>query len=71
MSDLYLTFDGDLKMSSNKDISLVSSPAQNDVQQIYIRLMTEPGDFHVYPQLGTALSKLYRNASRPSNSRVW
>lgn len=71
MSDLSLTFDGDLQMSSNKDIELVPSAAQDDIQQIYIRLMTEPGDFKVYPQLGTSLSQLYRNATRPSYCRTW
>lgn len=71
MNDLYLTFDGDLKISSNKDVSLVPSAAQDDIQNVYIRLMTEPGDFQVYPQLGTALSKLYRNATGSSYSRVW
>lgn len=71
MSDLYLTFDGDLKIDSNKDVSLVPSSAHDDIQNIYIRLMTEPGDFQVYPQLGTSLSKLYRNAARPSYCRIW
>jgi hypothetical protein len=32
---------------------------QSDVQQAYIRLMTEPGDFYVYPLLGIDLSLLY------------
>jgi hypothetical protein len=59
MSDLFLTMSGDLLINGNKDLSLVNSGAQNDVQQIYIRLMTEPGDFFVYPNLGTDLSILY------------
>jgi hypothetical protein len=30
-----------------------------DIQQIYLRMMTEPGDFYIYPQLGIDLSRLY------------
>ncbi len=59
MSDLFLTLDGDLMMNGNKDIAKVNTPMQNDVQQVYIRLMTEPGDFHAYPSLGLDLSMLY------------
>ena len=32
---------------------------QNDVQQVYVRLMTEPGDFFSYPTLGVDLTTLY------------
>lgn len=59
MSDLFLTMSGDLLVNGNKDIALVNLGSQNDVQQIYLRLMTEPGDFYVYPSLGTDLSILY------------
>lgn len=59
MSDLFLTLDGDLLLNGNKDISKVNTPTQNDIQQVYIRLMTEPGDFHAYPSLGLDLSTLY------------
>lgn len=59
MSDLFLTMSGDLLINGNKDIASVNLGSQNDVQQIYLRLMTEPGDFYVYPSLGTDLSILY------------
>ena len=59
MSDLFLTMSGDLLINGNKDIASINSGSQNDVQQIYLRLMTEPGDFYVYPNLGTDLSILY------------
>ena len=59
MSDLFLTLDGDLAINGNRDIGIVQSSKQNDVQQIYIRLMTEPGDFYAYPNLGVDLSRLY------------
>ena len=50
MSDYYLDLSGDLKISPNKDIAMVQSRSQNDIQQIYLRLMTEPGDFYIYPK---------------------
>lgn len=59
MSDFYLDLSGDLKIDSNGDIALVETTAEKDVQQVYIRLMTEPGDFYIYPYLGTDLSILY------------
>jgi hypothetical protein len=59
MSDFYFDLSGDIKLSPNKDIALTQTRAQNDVQQIYIRLMTEPGDFFSYPQLGCDLNILY------------
>ena len=59
MSDFYLDLSGDLKISPNKDIAMVQSRSQNDIQQIYLTLMTEPGDFYIYPKLGTELNVLY------------
>ena len=59
MSDLFLTMSGDLLVNGNKDIASVNLGSQNDVQQIYLRLMTEPGDFYLYPSFGTDLSILY------------
>ena len=59
MSDLYLTLDGDLLINGKKDISQTPSALHEDVQQIYLRLMTEPGDFYIYPLLGIDLSRLY------------
>lgn len=59
MSDLFLTLNGDLSLDGNKDIAKVATSLQNDVQQVYIRLMTEPGDFRSYPELGVDLSVLY------------
>lgn len=65
MSDLHLTLNGDLFINGNKDIAEVESPLQEDTQQIYLRLMTEPGDFYIYPNLGTELSKLYGMPQTP------
>lgn len=59
MSDLYFTLDGDLILNGNNDIAKVNTAMQNDIQQVYLRLMTDPGDFHSYPNLGVDLSVLY------------
>lgn len=59
MPDFYLDLSGDLKLNSNKDIALVQNRSQGDIQQVYIRLMTEPGDFYSYPKLGCDLGVLY------------
>jgi len=59
MSDLYFTLNGDILIGGNKDIVLTNSSMQSDVQQAYITLMTEPGDFYIYPLLGIDLSLLY------------
>ena len=67
MPDLYLTLDGDLVLNSNKDIARVNTSLQNDVQQVYVRLMTEPGDFSAYPSLGVDLSMLY---GMPQNQKT-
>ena len=50
---------GDILVNGNKDIAITTSSAQDDIQQVYLRLMTEPGDFYIYPALGTDLSVLY------------
>ena len=65
MSDLYFTLTGDIVVNGNMDVALSNSPIQNDIQQIYLRLMTEPGDFYVYPLLGIDLSLLYGMPQSP------
>lgn len=65
MTDLYFTLTGDIAINGNKDIAIANSPLQSDIQQIYIRLMTEPGDFYIYPQLGIDLSIMYGMPQTP------
>lgn len=65
MSDLYFTLTGDLAINGNSDIAITNSPLQSDIQQVYIRLMTEPGDFYIYPQLGIDLSMMYGMPQTP------
>jgi hypothetical protein len=59
MSDLYFTLSGDIAINGKKDLATTSTSMQTDIQQAYIRLMTEPGDFYVYPNLGIDLKQLY------------
>ena len=65
MSDFYIDLAGDLKITGNGDIALTQSPGEKDIQQVYIMLMTEPGDFYIYPNLGTDLSMLYGMPQTP------
>lgn len=65
MSDLYFSLSGDIVINGGKDVAMTTDNLQSDIQQIYIRLMTEPGDFYIYPQLGIDLSKLYGMPQRP------
>ncbi len=65
MSDFYIDLAGDLRITGNGDIALTQSPGEKDIQQVYLRLMTEPGDFYIYPNLGTDLSMLYGMPQTP------
>lgn len=57
--DLHIDLNGDLVVNGSGDLALAVDQSAVDIQQVYIRLMTEPGDFFMYPQLGTDLSLLY------------
>lgn len=59
MPDLYMYESGDLAVSPAGDLALTQSAWRDDVQQAYIRIMTEMGDFEVYPELGASLARLY------------
>lgn len=59
MSDFYIDLNGDLVINGSGDIATVQDRATKDIQHVYMRLMTEPGDFFIYPQLGVQLSALY------------
>jgi hypothetical protein len=65
VSDFYLNLTGDITVNGFGDIAAVQTQSEKDVQHIYIRLMTEPGDFYIYPQLGTQLSMLYGMPQTP------
>jgi hypothetical protein len=65
MSDFYIDLSGDLVVNGSGDIATVQDQSTKDIQHVYMRLMTEPGDFFVYPQLGTQLSMLYGMPQNP------
>lgn len=59
MPDSLLTDDGDIQVSDTGDIMMVQDVYHHYAQQAYIRMMTEMGDFGLYPTLGASLEKLY------------
>lgn len=65
MSDFYIDLNGDLVINGSGDIAVVQDRGTKDVQHVYMRLMTEPGDFFIYPQLGVELSTLYGMPQTP------
>jgi len=58
MADLYFSEDGDIKISVNGDIAITQTASRDVAQQIYMRVMTELGDFVIYPNLGAQLDQL-------------
>ena len=56
--DLYFSTKGDLALASNGDIAMTENVWRDSAQQAYLRIMTEPGDFILYPNLGTDMSEL-------------
>jgi hypothetical protein len=58
MADIYFSEDGDIKVSVNGDLAVTQTAARDIAQQIYIRVMTELGDFVIYPNLGAQLDQL-------------
>lgn len=63
--DLYFTEEGDIALSPSGDIALSDTPWRDDVQQAYIRVMTDEGDYLLYPELGASLSFLYGMPQSP------
>lgn len=59
MPDLYLTNDGDLAIDSLNDIGVTQSSLRESLQQAYVRIMTEVGDWLNYSDLGCDLNRLY------------
>lgn len=56
--DLYFTEEGDITISPEGDIAIADTPWRDDVQQAYIRIMTDEGDYMLFPELGASLSLL-------------
>jgi len=57
--DLYLTEAGDIAIAPSGDIAMTQSTWRDDVQQAYVRIMTDQGDWVIHPNLGADLSQLY------------
>lgn len=58
--------EGDLAVSPAGDLAFTQTSWRDDVQQAYIRLMTDIGDFRIYPNLGASLSELYGLPQSPA-----
>ena len=67
--DLYLTEDGDLAANHAGDISTTSNPWRDDLQQAYVLVMTEQGDFLTYPGLGASLNDLKGMPQSPATGK--
>lgn len=70
MSDLYFNESGDVQRSSNGDFAITSTTWRDDVQQAYIRIMTEEEDYVLYPALGATLSKLWGLPQSPETAKI-
>ncbi len=57
--DFYFNEAGDIAVSPSGDIAITDTAWRDSVQQAYIRLMTDEGDYLMYPSLGASLSQLY------------
>lgn len=70
MSDFYLNDLGDINITSNGDIALCETPWRNYSQQAYLRIMTELGDFTMYPGLGANLESLMGMPNTPRTGEI-
>jgi len=70
MPDLYFTEDGDIALSTSGDIAITQSESRNISQQIYIRVMTDLGDFTTYPNLGSRLNNLMGMPQSPETGQA-
>lgn len=68
--DLYMTDSGDIAVNGAGDIALTPTAWRDDVQQAYLRAMTDAGDFILYPELGASLSKLYGQPQSPTTGQM-
>jgi hypothetical protein len=68
--DLYFTEEGDIAVSPNGDLALTQTSWRDDVQQVYVRLMTDQGDWVLHPQLGADLSQLYGLPQSPETGQL-
>lgn len=67
--DLYFNESGDVQPSPSGDFALTPTQWRDDVQQAYIRIMTDEGDFTIYSTLGASLSKLWGMPQSPDTAQ--
>jgi hypothetical protein len=67
--DIYFTNEGDIEVSPSGDIAMADTPWRDDVQQAYIRVMTDAGDYLLYERLGASLSQLKGLPQSPETGR--
>jgi hypothetical protein len=70
VADFYMTEAGDLTVSASGDLAFTNTAWRDDVQQAYIRMMTDAGDFLIYPELGATLSLLYGKPQSPETGQL-
>jgi hypothetical protein len=70
MADFYMTEAGDLTVAASGDLAHTQTAWRDDVQQAYIRMMTDDGDFLIYPMLGASLSKLWGKPQSPETGQM-
>lgn len=68
--DLYFTEVGDLAISPQGDLALTQTSWRDDVQQAYLRIMTDQGDWVTHPELGADLSRLYGLPQSPETGNM-
>lgn len=67
--DLYFSKEGDIAVSPSGDIALTQTEWRDDAQAAYVRIMTDPGDWVDYPDLGAGLSRLFGMSQSPETGR--
>src|SRR3990167_9221816 len=63
--DLYFTEEGDLTISPSGDLAVTQTTWRDDLQQAYIRCMTDVGDWRLHSTLGASLSRLWGMPQSP------
>lgn len=67
--DLHFTDEGNLAVSPSGDLAMTETPWRDDLQQAYIRVMTEQGDYLLYEDLGASLSELHGLPQSPDTGK--
>jgi hypothetical protein len=68
--DLYFTEAGDIEVSPQGDLAVTQTEWRDDVQQVYVRIMTDQGDWVLNPTLGADLSRLYGLPQNPDTGNI-